>query len=426
MTRRPAKVLLAAAIALLPRLLWAEGSETTSCVTCHGDAGGDLGRPVDEWKRSIHARVGVGCADCHGGNPRASEATDAMSPAAGFVARPSARAVPELCARCHADPARMRPYNLRTDQLSEYKTSVHGKLLFGKGDARVAVCTSCHGVHEIRPPDDPLSSVNHLKVPETCGTCHADPAHMKPYGIPTDQLAKYREAYHGQILYGKVAGKNPMLVPNCATCHGTHGATPPGVREVRSVCGTCHTAVAEAFDRGPHGTSARTVGEPLCITCHDNHRNVLPTLAIFTGDEPGHCGSCHGSGPGAEAARRIREAAAGSREALRGADASLREVEAWGKNLDAQFLLLEEARREWLKIAPASHALDPAAVDKLHDGVIARTSRVATAVDEIRDEVRMRKRSWGVTAGFLGVFAGLLLWKLRRLFAADEARARRG
>ena len=68
--------------------------------------------------------------------------------------------IPELCGHCHSDGAFMRKYNpsLRTDQLAQYKTSVHGKRLL-QGDTKVAVCIDCHGVHDLRPASDPRSQL---------------------------------------------------------------------------------------------------------------------------------------------------------------------------------------------------------------------------------------------------------------------------
>ena len=116
---------------------------------------------------------------------------DAMSKAAGFRGKIERSQIPALCGGCHSDGAFMRKYNpsLRTDQLSQYKTSVHGKL-FAKGDTKVAVCIDCHGVHGLRPASDTRSKVHPLNVAQTCSRCHADAAYMKGYSIPTDQFAQ--------------------------------------------------------------------------------------------------------------------------------------------------------------------------------------------------------------------------------------------
>jgi len=37
-----------------------------------------------------------------------------------------------------------------------------------------AVCTDCHGIHEIRATDDPKSSVHAANLIQSCRKCHAD------------------------------------------------------------------------------------------------------------------------------------------------------------------------------------------------------------------------------------------------------------
>ena len=52
----------------------------------------------------------------------------------------------------------------------EYMQSVHGKALFEKGLVSfAAVCTDCHGVHNIQGVGEPHLAA---KKPETCGKCH--------------------------------------------------------------------------------------------------------------------------------------------------------------------------------------------------------------------------------------------------------------
>jgi hypothetical protein len=40
------------------------------------------------------------------------------------------------------------------------------------GSQSVAVCTSCHGWHDIYRIDDPRSKVNREQVSQTCSQCH--------------------------------------------------------------------------------------------------------------------------------------------------------------------------------------------------------------------------------------------------------------
>jgi cytochrome c553 len=303
----------------------------------------------------------------------------------------------------------MRQYNLRTDQLAEYKTSVHGKLLYGKNDSNVAVCTSCHGKHDIRRKTDPLSPVFHVNVPAMCGGCHADPERMKPYRISTSQLADFEKGVHGQILSGKLPGKNPGIAPNCATCHGIHGAVPPGVREVANVCGHCHGAVSGYFRESPHFTAVQEVGEPKCVTCHGNHSNRKPTLKIFSGSGPGECGSCH------EEKSKALEFAGTARDLLAGLEANLEEIqkdlgeaEKSGRNTDRLKAALDGARFKLIEAGPAIHAFS---IERILPLIREGDEQIRKARQEIRNfqEEQKQRRSVAAYAVTMLLLVAILL-----------------
>ena len=188
----------------------------------------------------------------------------------------------------------MKKFNpsLRVDQEREYYTSVHGKLLKEKGDTRVATCISCHSVHGIRAPTDPLSSVYPMNVAETCAKCHASPDYMRSFGIPTNQYARYKTSVHAQTLYEK----QDLSAPTCNDCHGNHGAAPPGITSVANVCGQCHARQAELFQTSPHKAAfdERQLAE--CITCHSNHAIAKPVDQLIGTQQGALCINCHSNG----------------------------------------------------------------------------------------------------------------------------------
>ena len=79
--------------------------------------------------------------------------------------------VSEQCSKCHGSIAIMSKYGIEAEQVATYNESFHG-VASKFGSRTVANCASCHGVHDIRPPDDPMSSVNPRNIPKTCGKCH--------------------------------------------------------------------------------------------------------------------------------------------------------------------------------------------------------------------------------------------------------------
>jgi hypothetical protein len=225
---------------------------------------------------------------------------DAMSKAAGFRGKILRSQIPELCGRCHSDGAFMRQYNpsLRTDQLTQYKTSVHGKLL-AKGDTKVAVCTDCHGVHDLRPGSNTRSKIHPLNVAQTCARCHADAAYMKGHAISTDQFEKYNTSVHHEAM----VSRGDLSAPTCTTCHGNHGAAPPGVDSVQHVCSKCHAFQDQMYEKSSHKTAFESAALPGCVVCHSNHGIIHPTDAKLGTGPQAVCMQCHTPGDTCDRAR---------------------------------------------------------------------------------------------------------------------------
>ena len=160
----PLAVLFLGLLASMPAGVFAQAKN--SCLDCHFALDPPLRVTPEQFSQDIHAQKGLNCASCHGGDPTNEDPEVAMGRAAGFRGKIQRAQIPVLCAKCHSDAAYMRRYNpsLRTDQLSQYQTSVHGKRL-RVGDGKVAVCTDCHGVHDLRPATDARSKVHSLNVP---------------------------------------------------------------------------------------------------------------------------------------------------------------------------------------------------------------------------------------------------------------------
>ncbi len=84
---------------------------------------------------------------------------------------------PRLCASCHADADLMAQYDISTDVFSTYVADFHGTTvtLFEQQDPTVetnkAVCFDCHGVHNIKRPDDPAAGIK-ANLLITCQECH--------------------------------------------------------------------------------------------------------------------------------------------------------------------------------------------------------------------------------------------------------------
>ncbi|MCS6952884.1 MAG: cytochrome c3 family protein [Bryobacterales bacterium] len=377
------------AAVLVPLGLPPPAEAKDSCWECHAVLEGPLQRPAALYKADVHARHGFGCAACHGGDPSSDDPHLSMSPRRGFRGKISRAAIAKLCAHCHSDASLMHKYNprQRVDQYAQYLTSVHGQRI-AQGDTAAATCIDCHSVHDIRNVKDARAPVHPLRLPDTCARCHADPGYMAKYGIPTDQFDKYRRSVHWQAL----AERGDLSAPSCASCHGNHGATPPGVSSVAAVCGTCHVLLEELFNKSPHQPVFASMGMAGCIVCHGNHEVLKPSPAMLAGPKS-VCAQCHdpdssGAIAGAEMARLINDL----RASLDRARAMLERAASSGMEVSEAQIRQQEAEEAWIKARVAVHAFRIEAVrEPVETGLklAAETYRAGVAALEERNRRRI-------------------------------------
>jgi hypothetical protein len=341
------------------------------CGICHPDV-------RVQFEQSVHVREGIPCTACHGGDPTASTVEAAHR--APFRGRLQRRDVPALCATCHSDIAKMKPYDLPADQYALYLTSQHG-LLLAKGNDKVAVCIDCHGVHDIRRRDDPRSSVFVRNIPATCGRCHgAGAPGVAP--VPGSPYADYAAGVHGRAFLDQ--GNNSA--PTCASCHGTHGAAPPGVGDVDKVCGQCHATARTYYREGPHARAMVAGNGPECANCHGNHRIEAADVSLLDTV----CTNCHDAGSDqAKVAASLKALFTGASEEIAHAHAVLDKAAAIPLYVEDYRARLEEARTSLVQASPVVHTLDVARVEQL-------TSRARGIAREVESELdgKLGERWW--------------------------------
>jgi len=261
------------------------------CLACHlttEDAVGEL------WRDDVHARAGISCVTCHGGDDTKGDKDLAKRPGTKYRGALTPRQVVDSCGGCHSDADYMKERKplLPIDQLEKYWTSHHGKLL-KEGEPKVAQCASCHHAHGIREVNDAKSPVYASNVPATCGHCHADAEYMSEFGIKTDQYEQYVDSVHGKALLEK---NDVRGAPACNDCHGNHGAAPPSVAAITHICGACHSYNAELFLGSPLAPAFRERSLADCVACHGKHE-ITHTSDAWLEDEPGGaCRKCHETG----------------------------------------------------------------------------------------------------------------------------------
>lgn len=275
------------------------------CTRCHhkGNTQGapDIS-PMDGYRDSVHGKAAAAgdkdapsCKNCHGYH-------DVRSPS-DPKSSTYHKNIPGTCAKCHANPRIIKDHKLPADEpVRLYQGSVHGKLV-ASWNLSAAVCTDCHGVHDIKAPRQADSSVNREMIPETCGKCHPD------------VYEQYKQSIHGIAK-----AKGVKDAPVCTDCHGEHTIQKPTTEtssvyptHVVKTCSKCHENVRlqrtyglpanrlASYIGSFHGV-ANKYGETTvanCATCHTAH-SILPSKdprsSVNKKNLPQTCGKCH---PGA-------------------------------------------------------------------------------------------------------------------------------
>jgi hypothetical protein len=384
-----------------------------SCIQCHQDLAGEMQEPVTLAAQDIHLRNGLSCANCHGGDPADESAAGAMNPKKGYIGKPARGKIATLCASCHSNAEFMRRYNpqARIDAYPEYLTSVHGKK-YQTGDPNVAVCIDCHGHHGVRAAKDANSPVYVTNVAATCGRCHSDAKRMSSYGIPTNQIQLYTSSVHGIALL-----KNrDLAAPTCNSCHGNHGAAPPGIDSVANVCGQCHARQWDLFNKSPHQKAFAENKLMACVTCHQHHDIAQPTDAMLGTDAKATCTMCHDDSSKGYAAGREMKAGvvklSGDLDAARGL---LQQAERAGMEVSKPLYDMAEGRDKLILARVDIHSFSVDAVKKnLQEG-----DKIAAACLEsgrrALDDLSYRRKGFGISAAILLLMIGLLLVKIRQI-----------
>jgi cytochrome b subunit of formate dehydrogenase len=263
-----------------------------SCATCHSDE-------QTAYDRSFHAKTKQSggplatCLGCHGSPHELLPSSDPKS-------RTNHANIPATCGNCHNQKLVMEAGGGDTQAFTAYQGSVHGRAV-ANGVEKAAVCTDCHGAHDILSAGDSKSSIFKLNVPATCGKCHG----------PVEQ--EFDQSIHGQAI-----ARGEWQAPVCTDCHGIHSIkshTDPtssvfAQNLAQNTCGRCHEGVRLSEEFGFSGSRVSTYlasyhglaaqrGSTIvanCASCHGVH-NILPSSDPRSRINPANlvktCGQCH-------------------------------------------------------------------------------------------------------------------------------------
>jgi cytochrome b subunit of formate dehydrogenase len=131
----------------------------------------------------------------------------------------------------------------------DFQQSIHGQAI-AKANWQAPVCTDCHGIHSIQSHLDPTSPVNAQNLAQaTCARCHEGMRLSREFGVEGRRETTYLASYHGLAARG-----GSQVVANCASCHGVHNILPSSDprstinhANLARTCGQCHPGVTEKF-----------------------------------------------------------------------------------------------------------------------------------------------------------------------------------
>lgn len=263
------------------------------CATCHSDQQAAYGRSLHAKSVPSGKPAAATCTDCHGSPHELLPSSDPKS-------RTNHANIPFTCGTCHSLKFVMEASGRSAQLYVSYEESVHG-LAVAKGVEKAAVCSDCHGAHDILTPADPKSPIFKFNVPATCGKCHGAVAQ------------EFQQSIHGQAL-----ARGNWQAPVCTDCHGIHSiksskdpqSSVSAQNLARNACARCHEGVRLSQEFGFEGGRVSTYlasyhglasqrGSTVvanCASCHGVH-NILPSSdprsSVNQANLVKTCGQCH-------------------------------------------------------------------------------------------------------------------------------------
>jgi predicted CXXCH cytochrome family protein len=177
-----------------------------SCASCHEET-------YNTYTESIHGAALVKdennmdvpvCTDCHG--------THVVQDTGAAAFRHDS---PEMCADCHADESLMAKYDLSPRVFSTYMQDFHGTtVLFAKKEGSEvgtdkAVCSDCHGVHDIKSFKSGDPAQIRQDILAGCQKCHPDAG----TNFPDSWLGHYELSLQSTPLPWLVRAFYTLLIP---------------------------------------------------------------------------------------------------------------------------------------------------------------------------------------------------------------------
>jgi len=281
------------------------GNDISNCLQCHQK---EIPGIYSDWKRSIHAKMGVSCSDCH----QQVDSTLAWVNKDHYQNTTipiSVLVTPKTCAKCH-DKQKQEYAQSKHAHTLQIINKIDKWLIHGMNNQieQTTGCNSCHGTRveftDGKPqvgtwpnvgvgrqnPDSSLGSctschtrhcfsIVEARKPEACDQCHLGPDHP--------QIEIYNESKHGTIYHAEgnswnwtpddhhwIAGRD-YRSPTCASCHMSEGIHVSKTHDVTERLSwelqaplTIRPAEFEPFPAKTDWVKERRKMKSVCMQCH--------------------------------------------------------------------------------------------------------------------------------------------------------------
>jgi nitrate/TMAO reductase-like tetraheme cytochrome c subunit len=255
------------------------------CVGCHVELAGGHEAPrveIEILRNSIHSKLD--CIDCHS-DVQKKEHTVEGPPHQRYPQKV------DCIQSCHVRGNTMGAPDFSPREI--YENSVHGRAQKA-GIEDSATCINCHGRHNIKPKDDPESTIYRANIPRTCAVCHEDMQAVIKHNIHAEKpFQEYEQSVHGKALFRDGLIEVAAI---CTDCHGVHDIQAAGSSDLKArrpeTCGGCHVTIFASYIKSTHGFAfleKQNPDAPSCPDCHGEHRISIPSEAKI----PSICSQCH-------------------------------------------------------------------------------------------------------------------------------------
>jgi hypothetical protein len=277
--------------------------DNKACVNCHTEKTPVI---VAQWAESKHAKLGVGCMECHKVD---GQAPDGYNHEGKMI---HAIVTPNDCARCHGKEVQQfaASHHAKAAQFVGSLDNILGEIVEGRLAAAQG-CQQCHGSTVTlikdksgavakddrgKPLLDPATWPNtgigrmnldgskgsctachsrHIfsramaRQPETCGKCHMGPDHP--------QIEIFEESKHGVAFRTRIKemnleseswilGVDYTAAPTCATCHMSATPNLPVTHDVgERISWTLRPVISKKLENWEERRQKMT---STCLNCH--------------------------------------------------------------------------------------------------------------------------------------------------------------